>query len=55
MVLITGATGFIGLYTADAFIKAGVALKGEENYTEVPEGIAHYLEHKLFESEKFEV
>ena len=26
-------------------------LKGEENYTEVPEGIAHYLEHKLFENE----
>ncbi len=26
-------------------------LKGEETYTEVPEGIAHYLEHKLFENE----
>ena len=26
-------------------------LKGEEQYTEVPEGIAHYLEHKLFENE----
>ncbi len=26
-------------------------LKGEESYTEVPEGIAHYLEHKLFENE----
>ncbi len=25
--------------------------KGEEQFTEVPEGIAHYLEHKLFESE----
>lgn len=24
---------------------------GEEGYTEVPEGIAHFLEHKLFESE----
>lgn len=26
-------------------------LKGEENYAEVPEGIAHFLEHKLFENE----
>lgn len=26
-------------------------LKGEDTYTEVPEGIAHYLEHKLFENE----
>ncbi len=25
--------------------------KGEEQFTEVPQGIAHYLEHKLFESE----
>ncbi len=27
---------------------------GEENYTEVPEGIAHFLEHKLFESEELD-
>lgn len=27
-------------------------LKGEKDFTEVPEGIAHYLEHKLFESEE---
>ncbi len=26
-------------------------LKGEETYAEVPEGIAHFLEHKLFENE----
>ena len=26
-------------------------LRGEEDYAEVPEGIAHYLEHKLFENE----
>ena len=26
-------------------------LKGEEDFVEVPEGIAHYLEHKLFENE----
>lgn len=26
-------------------------LEGEQNYTQVPEGIAHFLEHKLFESE----
>ena len=25
--------------------------KGEKEWTTVPEGIAHYLEHKLFESE----
>ena len=29
-------------------------LKGEENYTSVPEGIAHFLEHKLFESEELD-
>ena len=27
---------------------------GEEKYTEVPEGIAHFLEHKLFESEELD-
>ena len=27
-------------------------LKGEKDYIKVPEGIAHFLEHKLFESEK---
>ena len=26
-------------------------LSGEKEFTEVPEGIAHFLEHKLFESE----
>ena len=26
-------------------------IKGEKEFTEVPDGIAHYLEHKLFESE----
>ncbi len=26
----------------------------EENFTEVPEGIAHFLEHKLFESEELD-
>lgn len=29
-------------------------LKGEEKYTTVPEGIAHFLEHKLFESEELD-
>ena len=28
--------------------------KGEADYTRVPEGIAHYLEHKLFESEELD-
>ncbi|MGI6203253.1 MAG: EF-P 5-aminopentanol modification-associated protein YfmH [Eubacteriales bacterium] len=26
-------------------------IKGEEEYTEVPDGIAHFLEHKMFENE----
>ena len=29
-------------------------LMGEESYTSVPEGIAHFLEHKLFESEELD-
>ena len=29
-------------------------LKGEESYTSVPEGIAHFLEHKLFENEELD-
>ncbi len=29
-------------------------LKNEEDYTTVPEGIAHFLEHKLFESEELD-
>ncbi len=29
-------------------------LKGAESYTQVPEGIAHFLEHKLFESEELD-
>lgn len=29
-------------------------LKGDEKYTCVPEGIAHFLEHKLFESEELD-
>ena len=29
-------------------------IKGEESYTSVPEGIAHFLEHKLFESEELD-
>ena len=28
--------------------------EGEEDFTEVPEGIAHFLEHKLFESEELD-
>ena len=27
---------------------------GEEDFTEIPEGIAHFLEHKLFESEELD-
>ncbi len=29
-------------------------VEGEDNFTEVPEGIAHFLEHKLFESEELD-
>ena len=29
-------------------------LKGEDSFTSVPEGIAHFLEHKLFESEELD-
>lgn len=29
-------------------------IKGEDDYTTVPEGIAHFLEHKLFESEELD-
>jgi len=29
-------------------------LEGENEFTEVPEGIAHFLEHKLFESEELD-
>lgn len=29
-------------------------VKGQENFTEIPEGIAHFLEHKLFESEELD-
>ncbi len=29
-------------------------IRGDESYTSVPEGIAHFLEHKLFESEELD-
>ena len=29
-------------------------VEGQEDFTEVPEGIAHFLEHKLFESEELD-
>ncbi len=29
-------------------------IKGQDSYTSVPEGIAHFLEHKLFESEELD-
>ena len=29
-------------------------VEGQESFTEVPEGIAHFLEHKLFESEELD-
>lgn len=35
-------------------IDTAFRLKGEKKFTEVPAGIAHFLEHKLFESEELD-
>ncbi len=47
--------GFSGCYavfgTKYGSIDNCFRIQGETEYTEVPEGIAHFLEHKLFESE----
>ena len=50
-----------GYHTAHALfgtkygsINTRFRLGGEEDYAEVPEGIAHFLEHKLFESEELD-
>lgn len=44
-------TAFAMFGTKYGSINTRFRLKGEEDYAEVPEGIAHFLEHKLFENE----
>lgn len=44
-------TSFAMFGTKYGSINTRFRLKGEEDYAEVPEGIAHFLEHKLFENE----
>ena len=41
--------GIIG--TSFGSVNSSFKLEGEESFSSVPDGIAHYLEHKLFESE----
>ena len=48
----TGAFAMFG--TRYGSIDTCFKLKNEENFTKVPEGIAHFLEHKLFESEELD-
>jgi len=46
------ATAYALFGTKYGSIDTRFRIKGEEEYTDVPEGIAHFLEHKLFESEE---
>lgn len=48
----TGAFAMFG--TRYGSVDTCFKLESETNYTCVPEGIAHYLEHKLFESEELD-
>ena len=48
----TGAFAMFG--TKYGSIDTCFKLKGEKDFTCVPEGIAHFLEHKLFESEELD-
>ncbi len=48
----TGAFAMFG--TKYGSVDTCFRLKGEKDYTCVPEGIAHFLEHKLFESEELD-
>ena len=45
------ATNYAVFATKYGAIDNCFKLKGEENFHEVPDGIAHYLEHKMFENE----
>ncbi len=46
------ATAYALFGTRYGSIDTRFRIKGEDSFTEVPEGIAHFLEHKLFESEE---
>ncbi len=48
----TGAFAMFG--TRYGSVDTCFKLKGEKEFTKVPEGIAHFLEHKLFESEELD-
>lgn len=48
----TGAFAMFG--TRYGSIDTCFRLEGEKDFTSVPEGIAHFLEHKLFESEELD-
>lgn len=48
------ATAYALYGTRYGSIDTAFRLAGEQDYTEVPEGIAHFLEHKLFESEELD-
>lgn len=57
-VLVYPMKGYTSSYAAFATkygsIDTCFRLKGEKEFTTVPEGIAHFLEHKLFESEELD-
>lgn len=57
-VLVYPMQGYTSAYAAFATkygsIDTCFRLKGEAEFTTVPEGIAHFLEHKLFESEELD-
>ncbi len=46
------ATAYAVFGTRYGSIDTRFRIKGQEEFTDVPEGIAHFLEHKLFESEE---
>ena len=46
------ATAYALFGTKYGSIDTRFRIKGEQEFTDVPEGIAHFLEHKLFESEE---
>lgn len=57
-ILICPKEGYSSTYamfgTKYGSIDTDFRIRGEESFTSVPEGIAHFLEHKLFESEELD-
>ncbi len=49
------STSFAVIGTKYGSVHTDFRIKGEEEFTAVPEGIAHFLEHKLFENEDSKV